>query len=118
MRRPLLKLALRKGSYDLSCLHVLGSGGAILSPPFKEAFLEPLPNLLIFDGFGSSPDHAEHVLHHESADLLRNGTGHARHRRTTHLAKISLDFSAAGVKLRAKRVNIYAKMEGFTITTL
>jgi fatty-acyl-CoA synthase len=56
--RPLLD-QLRKGSYDLSSLHVLGSGGAILSPPFKEAFLEALPNLMIFDGFGSSETGAQ-----------------------------------------------------------
>ena len=37
--RPLLD-QLRDAHYDLSCLHVLGSGGAILSPPFKQAFLE------------------------------------------------------------------------------
>jgi len=51
--RPLLD-QLQKATYDLSCLHILGSGGAILSPPFKEAFLEALPDLMIFDGFGSS----------------------------------------------------------------
>jgi fatty-acyl-CoA synthase len=56
--RPLLD-QLRKATYDLSCLHVLGSGGAILSPPFKEAFLEHLPNLMIFDGFGSSETGAQ-----------------------------------------------------------
>ena len=56
--RPLLD-QLRKASYDLSCLHVLGSGGAILSPPFKEAFLERLPNLMIVDGFGSSETGAQ-----------------------------------------------------------
>jgi fatty-acyl-CoA synthase len=56
--RPLLD-QLRKGGYDLSSLHVLGSGGAILSPPFKEAFLDLLPDLMIFDGFGSSETGAQ-----------------------------------------------------------
>ena len=51
--RPLLD-QLSKGSYDLSSMSILGSGGAIISPPFKEAFLAALPNLMIFDGFGSS----------------------------------------------------------------
>src|SRR5262245_9923298 len=56
--RPLLD-QLRQRSYDLSSLHVLGSGGAILSPPLKEALLELLPNLMIFDGFGSSETGAQ-----------------------------------------------------------
>ncbi|HSQ00878.1 MAG TPA: acyl-CoA synthetase [Candidatus Dormibacteraeota bacterium] len=56
--RPLLD-QLAKGSYDLSSLSILGSGGAILSPPFKQAFLEHLPNLMIFDGFGSSETGAQ-----------------------------------------------------------
>jgi acyl-CoA synthetase (AMP-forming)/AMP-acid ligase II len=56
--RPLLD-QLDKASYDLSSLTILGSGGAILSPPFKQAFLERLPNLMIFDGFGSSETGAQ-----------------------------------------------------------
>ena len=56
--RPLLD-QLKRQSYDLSSLHILGSGGAILSPPFKEAFLEALPDLMIFDGFGSSETGAQ-----------------------------------------------------------
>ncbi|MDX2166007.1 MAG: acyl-CoA synthetase [Deltaproteobacteria bacterium] len=56
--RPLLD-QLKQKTYDLSCLRVLGSGGAILSPPFKQAFLEHLPDLMIFDGFGSSETGAQ-----------------------------------------------------------
>jgi acyl-CoA synthetase (AMP-forming)/AMP-acid ligase II len=56
--RPLLD-QLAKGRYDLSCLRILGSGGAILSPPMKQAFLEALPDLMIFDGFGSSETGAQ-----------------------------------------------------------
>ncbi len=56
--RPLLD-QLGKATYDLSSLSILGSGGAILSPPFKHAFLEHLPNLMIFDGFGSSETGAQ-----------------------------------------------------------
>ena len=56
--RPLLD-QLRTHTYDLSCLHVLGSGGAILSAPFKQAFLEYLPDVMIFDGFGSSETGAQ-----------------------------------------------------------
>jgi len=56
--RPLLD-QLQKGKYDLSALKVLGSGGAILSPPLKRAFLEAIPGLMIFDGFGSSETGAQ-----------------------------------------------------------
>ncbi len=51
--RPLLD-QLGKQSYDLSCLNVLLSGGAILTPTLKEAFLERLPHIMILDGFGAS----------------------------------------------------------------
>jgi 3-oxocholest-4-en-26-oate---CoA ligase len=56
--RPLLD-QLREKRYDLSCLKVLGSGGAILSPPLKRAFLELLPDILLVDGFGSSETGAQ-----------------------------------------------------------
>jgi len=56
--RPLID-QLKKASYDLSTLRILGSGGAILSPPLKKAFLELLPDLMIFDGFGSSETGAQ-----------------------------------------------------------
>jgi acyl-CoA synthetase (AMP-forming)/AMP-acid ligase II len=39
---------------DLSCMHVVLSGGAILSPSLKEAFVERLPSLLVVDGYGAS----------------------------------------------------------------
>jgi acyl-CoA synthetase (AMP-forming)/AMP-acid ligase II len=51
--RPLLD-QLRQGSYDLSSLQVVGSGGAILSPALKHGLLELLPHIMLFDGFGSS----------------------------------------------------------------
>jgi 3-oxocholest-4-en-26-oate---CoA ligase len=56
--RPLLD-QLRVGSYDLSSMRILGSGGAILSPTLKQAFLELLPNIMIFDGFGASETGAQ-----------------------------------------------------------
>jgi fatty-acyl-CoA synthase len=56
--RPLLD-QLRGASYDLSTLHILGSGGAILSPALKQEFLDALPGLMIFDGFGSSETGAQ-----------------------------------------------------------
>jgi acyl-CoA synthetase (AMP-forming)/AMP-acid ligase II len=39
---------------DLSSLHVVLSGGAILSPSLKRAFVERLPALLVVDGYGAS----------------------------------------------------------------
>jgi acyl-CoA synthetase (AMP-forming)/AMP-acid ligase II len=39
---------------DLSCMHVVLSGGAILSPALKRAFVERLPALLVVDGYGAS----------------------------------------------------------------
>ena len=56
--RPLID-QLRTSRYDLSSLQILGSGGAILSPALKQAFLELLPGLMIFDGFGASETGAQ-----------------------------------------------------------
>jgi acyl-CoA synthetase (AMP-forming)/AMP-acid ligase II len=39
---------------DVSCLHVVLSGGAILSPSLKRALVERLPALLVVDGYGAS----------------------------------------------------------------
>jgi acyl-CoA synthetase (AMP-forming)/AMP-acid ligase II len=39
---------------DVSCLHVVLSGGAILSPSLKRALVERLPSLLVVDGYGAS----------------------------------------------------------------
>jgi acyl-CoA synthetase (AMP-forming)/AMP-acid ligase II len=70
--RPLLD-QLRAGTYDLSNLHILGSGGAILSPVFKHAFLEALPNLMIFDGFGSSETGAQGATLTTAGDTAAKG---------------------------------------------
>ncbi len=51
--RPLLD-QLDKKQYDLSQFNVLLSGGAILTPALKQAFLEKIPHLMIIDGFGAS----------------------------------------------------------------
>jgi len=39
---------------DLSCMHVVLSGGAIFSPSLKRAFVERLPAVLVVDGYGAS----------------------------------------------------------------
>jgi acyl-CoA synthetase (AMP-forming)/AMP-acid ligase II len=51
--RPLVD-ALESGDYDLSGLAVLITGGAALSAPLKQRFLELLPQLTILDAGGSS----------------------------------------------------------------
>lgn len=51
--RPLLD-GLKQRSYDLSRLFVIGSGGAILSPHYKQALLEAIPHATVVDGFGAS----------------------------------------------------------------
>jgi 3-oxocholest-4-en-26-oate---CoA ligase len=51
--RPLLDQLERK-TYDLSNFRVLLSGGAILTPALKQAFLDKIPHLMIIDGFGAS----------------------------------------------------------------
>jgi fatty-acyl-CoA synthase len=51
--RPLLD-ELDRNSYDLSSMLMLVSGGAALTAPVKQAFLERNPNLAILDGLGSS----------------------------------------------------------------
>lgn len=56
--RPLLE-QMRRTSYDLSNLRVIGSGGAILSSELKRALVELLPNVIVVDGFGSSETGAQ-----------------------------------------------------------
>ncbi len=51
--RPLLD-GLAKRSYDLSSLTLIVSGGAVLNVGIKEEILEKLPDVMIFDGIGSS----------------------------------------------------------------
>jgi acyl-CoA synthetase (AMP-forming)/AMP-acid ligase II len=55
MGRPLVEaLDTLPQGVDLSGLTVLLSGGAILSPPVKQAFAARLPKTILLDGFGSS----------------------------------------------------------------
>jgi acyl-CoA synthetase (AMP-forming)/AMP-acid ligase II len=51
--RPLLD-QLEKKSYDLSSLSLLVSGGAVLNVGIKDEILEKIPDVMIFDGIGSS----------------------------------------------------------------
>ncbi len=45
---------LRRGSYDLSALQVIGTGGAATGEHHKAALLEHLPHIFVVDGYGSS----------------------------------------------------------------
>jgi fatty-acyl-CoA synthase len=45
---------LQRGSYDLSSLNTIGTGGAATNPKFKRALMEKLPQVTIIDGYGSS----------------------------------------------------------------
>jgi acyl-CoA synthetase (AMP-forming)/AMP-acid ligase II len=51
--RPIVD-ELRRNRYDLSGLHVLGTGGATTGEQHKEALLAMLPHLTIMDGYGAS----------------------------------------------------------------
>jgi 3-oxocholest-4-en-26-oate---CoA ligase len=71
--RPLLD-GLEKKSYDLSRLFVIGSGGAILSPHYKEAFLKRFPNVTVVDGFGASETGAQGSHASRSGEAVSTGT--------------------------------------------
>ena len=55
MARPLAEALSAPGaSYDTSSVIMVGSGGAILTPPVKEQLRAQLPNAMIIDSFGAS----------------------------------------------------------------
>lgn len=45
---------MRRGSYDLSSLGAIGTGGAATNPVHKHAIMDHLPHVTIIDGYGSS----------------------------------------------------------------
>lgn len=45
---------LQRGSYDLSALYAIGTGGAATNPKHQAALLESLPQLTLINGYGSS----------------------------------------------------------------
>lgn len=45
---------LRRGSYDLSSLYAIGTGGAATNPKYQRALLELLPQITLINGYGSS----------------------------------------------------------------
>jgi acyl-CoA synthetase (AMP-forming)/AMP-acid ligase II len=70
--RPIVE-EMRRRSYDLSRLFILGSGGAILSPHMKEALLEFVPHAMVVDGFGASETgaHGSHAT--RAGDVAQTG---------------------------------------------
>ncbi|CAN5893668.1 acyl-CoA synthetase [soil metagenome] len=58
MGRPLIE-ELERGSYDLSGLLALVSGGAALNPTLKDRFLEQVPHAVVLDAVGSSETGAQ-----------------------------------------------------------
>jgi fatty-acyl-CoA synthase len=57
---------LRRGHYDLSSLHAIGTGGAATNLKYQAALLELIPHLTLINGYGSS----------ETGNM---GFGHSRH---------------------------------------
>jgi 3-oxocholest-4-en-26-oate---CoA ligase len=45
---------LRRGSYNLSSLFAIGTGGAATNPKYQRALLELLPQITLINGYGSS----------------------------------------------------------------
>jgi hypothetical protein len=70
--RPLLD-HLKTTTYDLSGLYVIGSGGAILSPHFKQALLEQVPHAMVIDGFGASETGAQGSHATKAGDTAETG---------------------------------------------
>jgi acyl-CoA synthetase (AMP-forming)/AMP-acid ligase II len=70
--RPILD-HLEKKTYDLSGLFVIGSGGAILSPHFKQALLEHVPHAMVVDGFGASETGAQGSHATKAGDSAQTG---------------------------------------------
>ena len=45
---------LQRGSYDLSSLQAIGTGGAATNPKYQRALLESIPQITLINGYGSS----------------------------------------------------------------
>jgi acyl-CoA synthetase (AMP-forming)/AMP-acid ligase II len=70
--RPILD-HLKSHTYDLSGVFVIGSGGAILSPHFKQALLEHVPHAMVVDGFGASETGAQGSHATKAGDTAETG---------------------------------------------
>jgi fatty-acyl-CoA synthase len=71
---------LNRGSYELSSLYAIGTGGAATNPKHVNALLAKLPALTIINGYGSSETgnmgfgHNKVGSHRETFDLREGGT--------------------------------------------
>jgi fatty-acyl-CoA synthase len=72
--RPLLD-ELRRGRYQLDSLRFLLTGGAVLSPANKAAFLELLPRLTVVDVLGSSESGRQAVRNLKKEQLAEGRAG-------------------------------------------
>jgi acyl-CoA synthetase (AMP-forming)/AMP-acid ligase II len=70
--RPILD-HMKTHTYDLSGVFVIGSGGAILSPHFKQALLEQVPHAMVVDGFGASETGAQGSHATKAGDTAETG---------------------------------------------
>jgi len=52
---------LRQGSYDLSSLFAIGTGGAATNPKYQRALLELLPQITLINGYGSSENNWDSI---------------------------------------------------------
>jgi 3-oxocholest-4-en-26-oate---CoA ligase len=78
---------LRRGSYDLSSLQSIGTGGAATNPKYKCALMECLPHVTIIEGYGSSETGNMGFGH------SRNGTTSETFEPTIGAAVVSADLS-------------------------
>ena len=69
--RPMLD-ELESGNYDLSGLFVIVTGGAALSAPVKQRFVELLPHLTILDAGGSSESGAQMI---QASNRMQSASG-------------------------------------------
>jgi 3-oxocholest-4-en-26-oate---CoA ligase len=69
--RPMID-ALDSGDYDLSGLFVLITGGAALTAPLKQRFVELVPHLTVLDAGGSSESGAQMI---QASSRAQSGSG-------------------------------------------
>jgi 3-oxocholest-4-en-26-oate---CoA ligase len=70
---------LKRGSYDLSSLLAIGTGGAATNPKFQRALLEAMPQITLINGYGSSETgnmafgHSQHGQQRDTFQLREGG---------------------------------------------
>jgi len=70
---------LKRGTYDLSSLFAIGTGGAATNPKYQRALLESLPQITLINGYGSSETgnmafgHSRHGTHTDTFVFREGG---------------------------------------------